>query len=81
MSLIRFDAMMMFGGRDFVGLHLVVCSDALRWESDDFRFELPAGFVLSHEFQDTLMNEVFNGPAGSIRQFSEFSHHTLIEFV
>jgi hypothetical protein len=27
------------------------------------------------------VNEVLNGPAGSIRQFSEFSHHTLIEFV
>jgi len=62
-------------------MHLLICSKALRWKSHNFHFELPLGFALGHEFYDTFVNEVFNGPAGSIRQFSEFSHHTLIEFV
>ena len=69
----------------FVGVHLFdfrfVGYTHRRRESDDLRFEFLLGFVLGHEFQDTLVNEVLNGPAGSIRHFSEFSHHTLIEFV
>jgi hypothetical protein len=50
-------------------------------ESDDLRFEFLLGFVLGHEFQDTFVNEVLNGPAGKIHEFSQFSHHTLVEFV
>jgi hypothetical protein len=48
---------------------------------DNLCFEFLLGFVLGHEFQDTFVNEVLNGPSGSICQFSEFSHHPLIEFV
>jgi hypothetical protein len=52
-----------------------------RGKLDNFRFEFLLAFLLSHEFQDTFVNKVLNGSAGSIRQFSEFSHHSLIEFV
>jgi hypothetical protein len=72
---------MIFAGTDFVRVHLVIRSKALRWEFDNFHLEVPFGFGLGHEFHDTFVNKVFNGPAGSIHQFSEFSHYTLIEFV
>jgi hypothetical protein len=33
--------------------------------------------ALGHEFQDAFVNEILNGPAGSIRQFSELSQNPL----
>jgi hypothetical protein len=69
----------------FVGVHLFdfrfVGHTHLPRKSDDLRFEFLLGFVLGHEFQDTFVNEVLNGPAGKIHEFSQFSHHTLVEFV
>jgi hypothetical protein len=44
-------------------------------------FKFLLGLELGHELQDAFVHEVFNGRAGSIRQFSEFCHHSLIELV
>ena len=50
-------------------------------KSDNLRFEFSFSFGLGHEVQDPFVNEVPNGRASSIRQFSEFSHRISIEFV
>ena len=70
-------------GSHLVGVHLFdfrfVGYTHPRRESDDLRFEFLLTFVLGHEFQDTFVNEVLNGAAGKIREFSQFSHSTLVE--